>query len=131
MPERSKHGRRHPGGYPGRQRPLGRFHAHLFRQRPPHGWSEAIADLRVFGDRETGRAMKTKTYALPQPSQNPWPALGCRLLIGGIFIYSGFENASAPAEEFAAVIQAYYILPPDWTLPFAQIAPWIELILGV
>ena len=58
-------------------------------------------------------------------------ALGFRLLIGVVFVYSGFGKASAPAQEFAAVISAYGLLPPNMQLPVAQILPWIELIFGV
>ena len=64
-------------------------------------------------------------------AQDRWLSVCLRILIGLIFVYAGFGKASAPAEEFAAVIEAYYLLPPDWTLPFAQVLPWLELIFGV
>jgi uncharacterized membrane protein YphA (DoxX/SURF4 family) len=75
--------------------------------------------------------MKDKSQLPPESSADLWLSLLGRFLIGGIFIYSGFQKASAPAAEFAAVVEAYGILPPDWTLTFAQILPWIELIFGV
>lgn len=79
--------------------------------------------------------MKDKSRAASQPAKRSWLPLVLRLIIGGVFIFSGFQKASSPAEEFAAIIQAYYIppsiLPPDWILPFAQVLPWIELIFGV
>lgn len=60
-----------------------------------------------------------------------WVSVALRVLIGCVFVYAGFQKAAAPAEEFAAVVEAYYLLPPDWVLPFAQILPWLELIFGV
>lgn len=75
--------------------------------------------------------MNDKPQLPPPSSADLWLSLLGRLLIGGIFIYSGFQKASAPAAEFAAVVEAYAILLPDWTLPFAHILPWIELIFGV
>ena len=64
------------------------------------------------------------------PAPDRWLSVAARLLVGGVFVYAGLGKASAPAEEFAAVIEAYAILPPDWTLPFAQALPWLELIFG-
>jgi len=75
--------------------------------------------------------MKKKDNAPPQPVPDRWLSVALRFLIGTVFLYAGFHKASAPAQEFAAVIEAYAILPPDWALPFAQILPWVEIIFGV
>ena len=59
-----------------------------------------------------------------------WVAVALRVIIGAVFLYAGFQKAAAPAAEFAAVVEAYYLLPYDWVMPFAQTLPWIELIFG-
>lgn len=72
----------------------------------------------------------------PQPAAQaaagPWSnaALAARLIVGGVFIYSGLHKAIHPAEEFAAVIESYYILTPPNALIAAKLIPWIELIAG-
>src|SRR5438046_1044266 len=75
--------------------------------------------------------MKNKPKAPSQPSQDHGLSVLPRILVGAVFIYSGFHKASAPAQEFAAVIEAYSVVPPDWAVPFAQILPCVELIFGV
>ena len=69
------------------------------------------------------------------PEASPWPeaaAVG-RVLVGLAFVVAGFQKASAPAQEFAAVMEAYYIpgLPESWLLPLAQVMPWAEIVFGV
>ena len=59
-----------------------------------------------------------------------WIAFAGRLIAGAVFIFSGFLKAVQPAEEFAAVLEAYYILPRPWLMPFAQTLPWVQLIFG-
>jgi len=59
-----------------------------------------------------------------------WPGLGCRVILGLVFAAAGLHAAANPPEEFAAVMEAYYILP-DRHLPLlAILIPWGELILG-
>lgn len=60
-----------------------------------------------------------------------WLAAAGRILLGCVFIFSGFQKAIAPAEEFAVIIDAYYLLPKDMLLPMATFMPWMELIFGV
>jgi uncharacterized membrane protein YphA (DoxX/SURF4 family) len=54
-----------------------------------------------------------------------------RIILGGVFIVAGFQHAVSPAQEFAAVIEAYSILPPSYILLFATILPWVELFVGI
>ncbi|MFH1619606.1 MAG: DoxX family protein [bacterium] len=57
--------------------------------------------------------------------------LAARLVVGGVFIYSGFLKSVAPPEEFAAVIEGYKILPVSLTVTAASFMSWTELFLGV
>jgi uncharacterized membrane protein YphA (DoxX/SURF4 family) len=62
----------------------------------------------------------------------PWPALAlaARFALAAILLASGLHKTAAPAEEFAAVIDAYQILPADILLPFAYLVPFAELGLA-
>lgn len=53
-----------------------------------------------------------------------------RPLVGGVFMFSGFSKLVAAPQEFAYIIEAYQILPPDWSMPLALVLPWMELFLG-
>ncbi|MBI5244477.1 MAG: DoxX family membrane protein [Elusimicrobia bacterium] len=67
-----------------------------------------------------------------KPSRVPWPALAlaARFLLCAVFLVSGLHKTLAPAEEFAAVIEAYQLLPADVLLPFAHLVPFAELLLA-
>ncbi|MBI4370891.1 MAG: DoxX family protein [Elusimicrobia bacterium] len=56
--------------------------------------------------------------------------LAARLAVGAVLIYAGVSKVSAPAEEFAVVIQAYDVAPKDLAMPLAGLLPWVELFLG-
>ncbi len=56
--------------------------------------------------------------------------LACRIILGGLFIYAGYLKAAAPAEEFAAVIEGYKIIPVSLSLWAAYVLPWAELYVG-
>jgi uncharacterized membrane protein YphA (DoxX/SURF4 family) len=54
----------------------------------------------------------------------------CRLVLGGIFIYSSLDKIAHP-DEFARIIANYAILPDLLvTLP-ALVLPWLELFAGL
>lgn len=53
-----------------------------------------------------------------------------RIILGGVFIYSGFSKLIAPVESFVAVIESYQFLKPQFIHPVAFVLPWFELILG-
>jgi uncharacterized membrane protein YphA (DoxX/SURF4 family) len=57
-------------------------------------------------------------------------SLAARLIVGAILVYAGASKASAPAEEFALVIDSYALIPPSLALPLAGILPWLELLVG-
>ncbi len=54
-----------------------------------------------------------------------------RILIGGIFIFSGLGKLLGPYQNFLYVVQAYQLLPSWGEFLTAQIFPWIELLVGV
>src|SRR3989339_11287 len=61
----------------------------------------------------------------------PVLGLAARLIIGGVFLYSGFLKLTAPPEEFAAAIEAYRIIPPSMAIWAAHAVSWSELYLGM
>ena len=80
--------------------------------------------------------MKTKDAAHRAPESRfaspawGWAAIGARIIVGGIMIYSGLHKASAPVEEFMVVIDGYQILPQPHVRLFAHLVPWTELLAG-
>jgi uncharacterized membrane protein YphA (DoxX/SURF4 family) len=57
-------------------------------------------------------------------------ALAARVIVGAVLVYAGAAKAAAPSEEFANIILAYNLIPPDMALPLAAFLPWIELAVG-
>lgn len=53
-----------------------------------------------------------------------------RIVLGGLFIYSGIDKIIDPL-SFAAIIHHYRITPPNMINFAAIVIPWIELIAGV
>ncbi len=54
-----------------------------------------------------------------------------RLILGGVFAYSGYSKLIAPVQNFVAAIEAYQFLNPPFIYPIASILPWLELTFGV
>ena len=54
-----------------------------------------------------------------------------RLLIGLIFVVSGFQKVSTPYQNFLFIIQQYEIVSDSVAIATARVLPWIELIVGV
>lgn len=57
-------------------------------------------------------------------------SLAARVFVGAMLVYAGAAKASAPAEEFAFVLQAYDVVPASLTLPASGLLPWLELLVG-
>jgi uncharacterized membrane protein YphA (DoxX/SURF4 family) len=53
----------------------------------------------------------------------------CRLILAGIFLYSGYVKIQEPL-QFAAAIAGYKLLPETYIFPLAKLLPWAELALG-
>ncbi len=54
-----------------------------------------------------------------------------RVLIGTVFVVSGYEKLIGPYQNFLYVIQSYEVLSVPLEEAVARIFPWIELFLGI
>ena len=54
-----------------------------------------------------------------------------RMMIGGIFVVSGFEKLIAPHQNFQYVIESYQVLPRFLEIATAFVFPWIEFFTGL
>ena len=54
-----------------------------------------------------------------------------RIVIGGIFVVSGFEKLIGPYQNFLYIIQNYSFLPLFLAEIVARALPWIEFFIGI
>jgi uncharacterized membrane protein YphA (DoxX/SURF4 family) len=54
----------------------------------------------------------------------------CRIVLAGIFLYSGYVKIKAPL-QFAANLAAYQLFPAKLIYSIADYFPWVEIILGL
>ena len=54
----------------------------------------------------------------------------CRLIIAGVFIYSGYVKVQEPL-QFAVAISGYRMVPENLIYPMAKYLPWVEIFLGL
>ena len=54
----------------------------------------------------------------------------CRVVLGGIFVYSGYIKLQSPL-QFASALTGYKLLPDSLIFPMATYLPWVEVALGV
>ena len=54
----------------------------------------------------------------------------CRIILAGIFLYSGYSKMQSTL-QFAAVLSQYQLVPADLVLPLATYLPWAEIALGL
>jgi putative oxidoreductase len=57
-------------------------------------------------------------------------ALAMRLILGGVFLYSGLVKASSSA-QFAIALVPFTFLPTTWLRPVAVLLPLCEMVAGV
>ena len=57
--------------------------------------------------------------------------LAARMLLGIIFIFSGYEKLVSPQQNFQHVLEEYQVFPRIFEKGLPQILPWIEFILGI
>jgi len=55
--------------------------------------------------------------------------LGCRLVVGGVFIYASLDKLTHP-QAFAEVIHHYRLTPYPFLHPAAHLLPVLELVVG-
>lgn len=67
---------------------------------------------------------------MPSPMKK-LPVLSLRVLLGAVFLVSGFQKLTTPYQNFAAVIEKFDLLPASAVPVLAQTLPWAEFILGV
>ena len=60
----------------------------------------------------------------------PWVAVAARLVVGGLFVFSGMSKAVLPHGEVMALVEQYQIVPHFLVSPIASVLPWIELTSG-
>lgn len=53
----------------------------------------------------------------------------CRIVLAGIFLYSGYIKVQQPL-QFAAALSGYQLFPPDLVIPLTYYFPWVEIMLG-
>lgn len=54
----------------------------------------------------------------------------CRLILAGIFLYSGYVKLQEPL-QFAVAIAGYKLVPENFIFPLATYLPWLEIVLGL
>jgi uncharacterized membrane protein YphA (DoxX/SURF4 family) len=54
----------------------------------------------------------------------------CRLILAGVFIYSGYVKIQEPL-QFAVAISGYKMVPENLIFPMAKSLPWLEIFLGL
>lgn len=55
--------------------------------------------------------------------------LGCRLVVGGVFIYASLDKLAQP-QAFAEVIHHYRLTPFSLLHPSAHLLPVLEIVVG-
>lgn len=53
------------------------------------------------------------------------------MIVGLVFLVSGIQKSFAAPEAFAAIIEQYRLLPPQYILKFATVMPWLEVAVGL
>jgi uncharacterized membrane protein YphA (DoxX/SURF4 family) len=54
-----------------------------------------------------------------------------RLILAGIFLYSGYAKLREPWLQFVVSLDSFKILPENTLEPIARTMPWLEVALGV
>ena len=60
----------------------------------------------------------------------PWVAVVARLLVGGLFVFSGISKLILPHGEVMALVKQYQVIPDFLVSPIAAGLPWLELASG-
>ena len=60
----------------------------------------------------------------------PWVAVVARVLVGGLFIFSGVSKLLLPHGEVIVLVKQYQVIPDFLVSPIAAGLPWLELASG-
>ncbi len=60
----------------------------------------------------------------------PWVAVAARVLVGGLFVFSGISKLVLPHGEVMALVKQYEVIPGFLLSPIAAGLPWLELVSG-
>ena len=63
-------------------------------------------------------------------SAAPWVAVAARVLVGGLFVFSGISKLILPHGEVMALVKQYQVIPDFMVSPIAAGLPWLELVSG-
>ena len=81
----------------------------------PDGKPSNVTALQVLGERLRNAS---------------WVAVAARLLVGGLFVFSGMSKVMLPHGEVMALVEQYQVVPRFLISPIAAGLPWIELASG-
>lgn len=59
-----------------------------------------------------------------------WPYRLIRVILAGIFLWSGLSKLLDPA-SFVVIIDAFGLIPESWTMPVAYMLPALEIVAAV
>ena len=59
-----------------------------------------------------------------------WVAVAARLVVGGLFVFSGMSKVMLPHGEVRALVEQYQVVPRFLISPIAAGLPWVELASG-
>ena len=60
----------------------------------------------------------------------PWVAVAARIVVGGLFVFSGISKLILPHGEVMALVKQYQVIPDLLVSPVAAGLPWLELASG-
>jgi uncharacterized membrane protein YphA (DoxX/SURF4 family) len=60
-----------------------------------------------------------------------WLLIAGRLILAGIFLYSGYAKLRQPWLQFAVSIEGFKIVPDNLLEPMARALPWLEVAAGL
>ena len=60
----------------------------------------------------------------------PWVAVAARVVVGGLFVFSGISKLLLPHGEVMALVKQYQVIPDFLVSPVAAGLPWLELASG-
>jgi uncharacterized membrane protein YphA (DoxX/SURF4 family) len=92
-----------------------------------------MADLTAYTDDQTARSsgeMPFGASAVKGIFFSIWPYRLVRIILAGIFLWSGIAKLMDP-KSFAVIIEAYGLIPESWVMPVAVFMPALEVIAAL